>query len=35
MMNMRNSKKNRMIASVICIIIVVAMIATSFIGAFF
>lgn len=35
MMDMRNTKKKRIIASVIAILIVIAMIVTMIIGAFF
>lgn len=35
MLDMRNTKKKRMIASVICVVIVIAMIVTMIIGAFF
>lgn len=35
MMDMRNTKKKRMIASIIAILIILAMIVTMIIGAFF
>lgn len=35
MLDMRNTKKKRIIASVIAILIVVAMVVSTFIGAFF